>query len=136
MPTGVSVSTGFVRFVKVSTSPAKYICCRVSRVSRKNVKDEPLSGRETNPASRRRSEKPAQQQVARRHLVIEGTGVNAVNTVVAALILAQSQGSLLIHVADWESFRSVRLKPRPQLCLRLRWHAFSMAPALKMTERI
>lgn len=62
--------------------------------------------------------------------------MNAVNTAVAALILAQSQGSLLIHVPDWRSFRPARLKLRLQLCLRLRWHAFSMALGLKMTERI
>lgn len=99
------------------------------------MKDEPLCRPETNPASRRGS-KPAQQQVAGRHLVIKGNGVNAVNTAVAALILAQSQGSLLIHVPDWRSFRPARLKLRLQLCLRLRWHAFSMALGLKMTERI
>lgn len=100
----------------------------------KNVKDEPLSRPETDPVSRRRS-KATQQQVAHRHLVIKGNGVNTVNTAVAALMLAQSQGSLLFHVPDWESFRWVRLKLWLQLCLRLRWHAFPMAH-LKMTERI
>lgn len=51
-----------------------------------------------------RRTKATQRQVARRHPVIKGNGVTTVNTAAAAAILAQSQGSLLIHVPDWESF--------------------------------